>query len=1110
MSEGYDVAAAEWVRRVTDAGVARICGDFALERGLGYVDAERVTSITTGDRGRLLLAVVSGSRAQPYSTMVTATGADLDGEPDWFGRCSCPVQVSCKHVVAAVLTAREVLTATDAGEEVPAPSAWRTALARLVDDEPEPSAAPRTPLGIFVAVRRRASSVRDSTPRMHIEVSPTRRTRTGRWSRSAGWADFVYRHTDRTTEPRQLQVIRELYAMVEADKVWRVATGGPTVSLHDLSPKVWTLLQRAVDAGVALVPAPGSEHEEVVLAEQPAEMTLVVGRDDEGISVTAELDHELLLDADPARPGLRLVGADEPRATRHLLGLPAHGVAVLDGTRLTLVPLAERPDEITSDLLDQPPLRVPAADAEEFTALYLPRLRERASVRAVGEQLDDSLDRLRLHVRVGSGGGNQVAVEQSFLYGDSHRVPVGLGSARRGRRRSDERRLVEQLTETLQDLGLTESVGGLGLWPVARTTVTGMAAVRLIDALDELGSHEDVVVDVVDDLPAYEQATAEPLIQVSTADVGDSDWFDLSVTVTIDQERVPFEPLFQALHRGDDHLVLESGTWFRLDHPALLRLRDLIAEARGMADPTSTSSSLQLNRFQVGLWEELVSLGVIGEQAGAWESSVDRLRQLDKLVAPEVPAAFRAQLRPYQEDGYAWLATLWDAGLGGVLADDMGLGKTVQTLALLARAKEADEIGGAHGPVLVVAPTSVVGAWATEAAAFSPDLRVVAVTETSKKRAASLAEVAAVADVVVTSYAVLRLDADAFHAQRWRGLVLDEAQMVKNHQSKTYQAARRIGAPFTLAISGTPLENSLMDLWSLLSLTAPGLYPQPDVFSETYRRPIESGGHPELLDQLRRRIRPLMLRRTKAAVAADLPEKQVQVLSVPPHPVHARIYDQHLTRERQRILGLLDDPDANRVAILASLTRLRQLALDPALVDETYAGAATSAKVAGLIEQLREISQEGHRALVFSQFTTYLRMVEQALAKAGLGTCYLDGSMTVSARTAQIDQFRTGDADAFLISLKAGGTGLTLTEADYVFVLDPWWNPAAEAQAIDRTHRIGQDKPVMVYRMVSRGTIEEKVVALQDKKRELFDRVVDEGGALSGRITADDIRALLD
>jgi Superfamily II DNA/RNA helicases, SNF2 family len=252
-----------------------------------------------------------------------------------------------------------------------------------------------------------------------------------------------------------------------------------------------------------------------------------------------------------------------------------------------------------------------------------------------------------------------------------------------------------------------------------------------------------------------------------------------------------------------------------------------------------------------------------------------------------------------------------------------------------------------------------------------------------------------------------------------------------------------------------------------------------------------------------------MLRRTKDQVASDLPPKQVQVQAVELGAKHRQIYDRHLQRERQRVLGLLEDPDGNRVAILAALTRLRQLALDPRLVDDVPGSSAeNSAKITLLVEQIGELAAEGHRALVFSQFTSFLKLARDALDKAGLTSSYLDGR--TRNRQKVIDGFKTGDDPAFLISLKAGGVGLTLTEADYVFVLDPWWNPATEAQAIDRAHRIGQDKPVMVYRLVSAGTIEEKVVALQERKRELFEKVVDGDGGVGGAITPDDIRALLD
>ncbi|MEO7752004.1 MAG: SNF2-related protein [Terracoccus sp.] len=452
------------------------------------------------------------------------------------------------------------------------------------------------------------------------------------------------------------------------------------------------------------------------------------------------------------------------------------------------------------------------------------------------------------------------------------------------------------------------------------------------------------------------------------------------------------------------------------------------------------------------------------------------------------------------------MSLLWDHQLGGILADDMGLGKTLQALAMAERARSAGTLTP-EAPLLVVAPTSVVSIWLREAARFTPELVVTTLTETQRRRGTRLAEAIEGAHIVVTSYAIFRIDEVAFRACPWGGLVLDEAQFVKNHQARTYAAARRLPAPFKLAITGTPLENSLMDLWALLSIVAPGLFPSPQAFTALYRRPIESGTSPELLDTLRRRIRPLMLRRTKESVAPDLPPKVEQVMRVELDPRHRRIYDRHLARERQRILGLLGDVDRNRIAILSALTKLRQLSLDVHLVEPDAPASVPSSKVEALIEQLVEVAAEGHRCLVFSQLTGFLRIVRRRLREEGLDHVYLDGR--TRDRPQRIASFVEGDAPVFVISLKAGGSGLTLTEADYVFVLDPWWNPAVEAQAIDRAHRIGQVKTVMVYRLVSEDTIEQKVLDLQDRKRELFAKVVDEGGLMGAPLTAEDIRGLL-
>jgi len=478
------------------------------------------------------------------------------------------------------------------------------------------------------------------------------------------------------------------------------------------------------------------------------------------------------------------------------------------------------------------------------------------------------------------------------------------------------------------------------------------------------------------------------------------------------------------------------------------------------------------------------------------------------------PGGLAAELREYQRAGFAWLAYLYEHGLGGILADDMGLGKTLQTLALIAHAQ-------AEKPWLVVAPASVVSNWVDEAAKFAPSLRVASVTRSQLRETQKLAELARENDVIVMSYNLFRLDFDDVEDVRWAGLVLDEAQFVKNHRSRAHECAKALAVPFKLAVTGTPLENNVLELWAILDIVAPGLFPSIRRFTEQYVRPLSHVREPDALPagiseadaarviaRLRKRVRPFLLRRTKALVAPELPEKQEQVLRVELSPKHRRLYEQFLQRERQKLLGLVKEEfDRQRFILFRSLTLLRMLALDPALIDEEYQGVP-NAKLDALLEQLDDVVAEGHRALVFSQFTSFLARVEERLGEAGIAYEYLDGATT--NRPEVIARFKRGSAPVFLISLKAGGFGLNLTEADYVFLLDPWWNPASEAQAVDRTHRIGQASPVNVYRIVADGTIEDKVMKLRDEKAELFGQVLDDDGALSSALSADDIRGLLE
>ncbi|MDO5711848.1 MAG: DEAD/DEAH box helicase [Micrococcales bacterium] len=1110
----------DWIAALDGGYLRRAFGDSTYERALGYARSGHVEDIETGDNGRMLTAGVRGSRSRPYQCLVVAADrrrgeSRASANPATPAtRCSCPVQVRCKHAVALIIVARG-LTLGAGGQPAPglpeisaAAPGWERTLRVVASHRPSPAAEATTPLALQVTVaparppRPGGASGRGSANPAQLRIQPVVRGASGRWVKSTvTWQQLQYPPAHVRLDPLQRTSAVRLRDLRNRGASWSYSAAPAQLSLADLGPDVWALLAQATDAGVELVPERGGDPP-IHLAVEPARLLIELRRAPDG---------GLLVDA-----GTSVAGRSLPVADVNLVGSPPHGLWIEEGGELVLAGFRQPLDGAQTALVTSTePILVPAAHVPHFHATYYPVLRQILDLQVADDVEVPKIEPPRLALDATFEADHQVLLQWTYLYGGPAGTRLPLIASRDDpqapvRDPAAEQALVDDLPATTLSRSLTHLIGNRRqLVPVQRFhgLDTISVATQLLPALQ---ARDDVVITVHAQPPQYREAGEAPRIELSISDSGDSpsgggatDWFDLGVDVTIEGETVPFLPLFTALARGIDHLVLESGTWFRLDRPELEELRRLIEEAR-LLDDEAGDGPLRISPVQAGLWEELVELGVVREQSQAWSRSAGALLAMDPSQAAPVPAGVRATLRPYQVQGFQWLALLWDARLGGILADDMGLGKTLQVLALTERARADGELD--ESPVLVVAPTSVVSTWAGEAAKFTPDLRVASVTQTAAKRGATLAQVATGAHVLVTSYTLLRLEADDYARRRWAGLVLDEAQFVKNRHSKVYQSVRRVPAPVRFAITGTPLENNLMDLWSLLSVAAPGLFADPAVFTDLYRRPIE-GGDSERLARLQRRIRPLMLRRTKEAVARDLLPKQEQIVSVRLSPAHRRIYDTRLHRERQRVLQLIDDLDRNRMTILRSLTVLRQLSLAPALVDSAHA-TTRSSKIDVLMEMVQDVIAGGHRALVFSQFTGFLRLVRDRLDAAGVGYAYLDGR--TRDRERRIAQFRQGDDPLFLISLKAGGFGLTLTEADYVFVLDPWWNPAAEAQAVDRVHRIGQDKHVNVYRLVAADTIEEKVVALQERKRDLFARVVGEGGELSAPLSADDIRGLLE
>jgi SNF2 family DNA or RNA helicase len=459
------------------------------------------------------------------------------------------------------------------------------------------------------------------------------------------------------------------------------------------------------------------------------------------------------------------------------------------------------------------------------------------------------------------------------------------------------------------------------------------------------------------------------------------------------------------------------------------------------------------------------------------------LEGFERIPEAPLPEGIIATLRPYQRQGVSWLRFLSQAGLGAVLADDMGLGKTLQTICVL-------------GPrSLVVCPTSVLPNWASELARFRPALKVSTYHGPSRALDPS-------ADVTLTTYALLRLDEALLAANEWSTVVLDEAQLIKNPDSQTARAAFKLRGAFRVALSGTPIENRLEELWSVMHFANPGLLRGRREFNETWAQPIAEG-RADAAQSLRRRIKPFVLRRLKRDVAPELPPRTESVLHVVLDDRERATYDAVFAATRTEVVGMLK-AGGSVLKALEALLRLRQAACHPALVPGQQAQG--SSKVAALVEALSTAAADGHRALVFSQWTSLLDLIEPELRTANLAFERLDGS--TADRAAVTARFQAADGPpVMLISLKAGGLGLNLTAADHVFLVDPWWNPAVENQAADRAHRIGQERPVFVYRLVSQGTVEEKILLLQDKKRALFEAALGDGTAAGG-LTRDDLLEL--
>ena len=726
-------------------------------------------------------------------------------------------------------------------------------------------------------------------------------------------------------------------------------------------------------------------------------------------------------------------------------------------------------------------LRVPAGEKEDLierllSSPTLPRLDLPESLRFEEVRVVPT-PRLRLRARGSSR--EWLAADLSFQYGDREVAALAgdLGLYQRGERRfllrdpDTERESIDRL----RHLGFRLSLSNPRQLSMNVPPNRVPPAVRAL--LAEGWSVEG-------EGKLYRSANT---LQVSVS--SGIDWFEMHGKAEFEGATAGLPELLAALRKGETFITLDDGSLGLIPEEWLQRLGPVAALGQAEGD------HLKFKPTQVALLDAWLENEPAATCDEAFESARQRLRSFAGVAPAQAPRSFRGELRGYQKAGLGWLHFLREFGFGGCLADDMGLGKTIQVLALLESRR------GGELPSLVVVPKSLIFNWRAEAERFTPKLRVLDHTGAGRTR-----EFAGW-DVVLTTYGTLRRDIGALRQAEFDYVILDEAQAIKNAGSQTAKAARLLRGRHRLALTGTPVENHLGELWSLLEFLNPGLLgasPLLRSHSEELRNP-----GPETRVLLARALRPFLLRRTKEQVAPELPSRVEQTLicELPPH--QRRLYDELRDHYRSALAAKVGEQGLGRtkILVLEALLRLRQAACHPGLLDPERADEP-SAKLDLLLPQLQEILDEGHKALVFSQFTAFLALLRRQLDREGIPYLYLDGK--TRDRQEKVEQFQSDPAfPLFLISLKAGGLGLNLTAADYVYLLDPWWNPAVEAQAIDRAHRIGQTRPVFASRIVAKDTVEEKILELQKSKRELADAIIQADKSLLAALSREDLELLL-
>ncbi len=1104
---------ADALSTLSDRGLRRLLGARTFLRGLDYEKRKVVEEVDVNDS--TAQGKVRGSDPDPYAVTIRLGGEGITSH------CTCPAFQKtgqhCKHVAALLITVR---------------NRARSALPRNV---PQPGGAPNPPhvhqqqqhqpqhqhgggggsngLDGSKASRRRDRRRRVQTQQLNVPTNhytpPTpdataRPTGIGAWLSPEG-------------STRQLQLEFRVH----------VRQGGLTVTVLDVDNRRPLLPSDAL-GWQALIPTPDRAALRVLArfeSGNPRHPAVDIRGEDAAELLPLVRERRVLLEPalmqlrfvdEPLRPrfDLELVGAEtivakvtfeRPDGRRFQLtsggwfeGAPGWHVDTSDGIARPLDPRVS--PAALRRLLRSPTIAEPASELVSMITYGLPKVAIEVGAQLPDlSQVADVVD-MEPTFRMRAGGSlTDVEVALKAVYGDLEvevradgiSPPVMILPPREGQKRARCIRcdIVAQQSavEKLLELGLEADESG------QHFVSHGDDAIAFWS--EGVGSlPEDWDLYVPEEFVGT-QVRAKPVMMNARVSSG-VDWLAVKVAYESEGVGVDRDELERCLREGKKYVRLSDNSFAPIDAERVQSMLDREVELI-----TAAGKSGKIPLSQAGRVQELLQHTANSSITGSAKDLFKKLESIDEIKAVKKPKALKATLRPYQEQGLSWLRFIHEIGSGGVLADDMGLGKTIETIALLLslKAEKKDEALRA----LIVAPTSVVSNWVREIERFGPSLTTALWHGAGRKEQADELETS---NVIITSYALLRRDIDLLKELRLDYAILDEAQAIKNPVSATAQAAKELNAEHRLALTGTPIENRLSEIWSLFDFVSPNMLGSLQKFEERYARPIEQGNS-ERAARMRSVIHPFILRRTKNEVAKDLPPKLEVDKLIDMVPDQKAIYLQVLREVRAQVMGEVERQGMakSQLHILAGLTKLRQAACDPRLLGlPREFSHDDSGKLSALRELVEEVESGGHKVLIFSQFVTMLKLIAQSLDEDKIKYEYLDGS--TMDRPERIDRFQQDPTiPVFLISLKAGGSGLNLTAADTVIHFDPWWNPAVEDQASDRAHRIGQKKVVTVYRLVAAGTIEEKILQLKQKKKDLVNSVLSEDAGGEKMLTKEDL-----